>query len=205
MNNDTLKDFLKGAICIILLLMVSVVVLSYRSKKLSSQLDTAKGNITTLSTDLNTYKLKDSTNVAEILTLSLSKDEFLNLCSEQQEEIEKLNIKVKNLKQYSTTSDEYVKEIRTYLHDTLYINNGLIDTMKCFFYSDTWNVISGCIEKDSVVALNMVIEDTITQTLEQLYKHKFLWWQWGKNGIKSTIHHSNPNIKTVDAKIIQIN
>lgn len=46
--------------------------------------------------------------------------------------------------------------------------------------------------------------DSLTQYIERIYKHKFLWWRWGTRGYKVHIVNHNPRAKIEYADYIRV-
>lgn len=68
-----------------------------------------------------------------------------------------------------------------------------IDTLKCFDYKSEYDSISGCIENDTVY-IDKSIKVPLTIVMENVYKHKFLWWKWGVINKKLVVTSDNPGI-----------
>ena len=46
--------------------------------------------------------------------------------------------------------------------------------------------------------------DSLTQYIERIYKHRFLWWKWGTKGYKVHIVNHNPHSKIDYADYIRV-
>lgn len=46
--------------------------------------------------------------------------------------------------------------------------------------------------------------DSLTQYIERIYKHRFLWWRWGTKGYKVHIVNHNPHSKIDYADYIRV-
>lgn len=74
------------------------------------------------------------------------------------------------------------------------------DTVKLtFHYSDQFATID---IRDSVMWYN--IRDSLTTIVTTDYKHRFLWWRWGKKGYRVKIISHNPNTKITYCDYITI-
>ncbi len=168
-----------------------------------SEAERLSNNQTALRKDLQAYRLKDSSSVAEIETLQMTKKEFKTLCERQQKEITDLNIKLRYLQSISTAdlSHEYVFDtIR--LYDSVFISND-IDTIKCFKYADNYINLKGCVDKDAVTNLNIKSYDTITTVVSKKYRKKFLFFKW-RPYYNVTLRSKNPYSEIRTAEYVEI-
>ena len=194
------KQILIGLLVLLLLLICD----KYNTaKKDNSRL---KGNQTALIKDLAVQRLKDSTIVAEKNAIILTKEEFKNLYNDKVKELKELGIKLKDVQSYSQTHTQTTTHFTTTLYDTVVFTNSLTDTLRCINYNDgnDWISIKGCFTDDSTLDGTMVVNDTISQIISIIPKHKFLWWHWGVKGIKQTIHSYNPFTNIKAAEYIEI-
>lgn len=185
---DTIIKIL-ALVCFALVLMF-VITLSQQAYY-KSETERLTNNQTTLRQELKTYRLKDSSAVAEIETLTLSKKEFERLCSKQTEELKQLNIKLKRLQSVSTTNLTHIYSFDTIkVYDSIFVKN-VIDTIKCFNYSDNYITLGGCLGDNTINDLFVKTFDTISTFVSKEYRKKFLFFKW-KPYYKVTIKSNNP-------------
>lgn len=115
-------------------------------------------------------------------TLSLSETSAMNvykaeLSKENTALIKDAGDRVKDVESLSTSA--------TSIRDTILLG----DTVKMnFHYSDQYATID---IRDSVMWYN--IRDSLTTIVTTDYKHRFLWWRWGKKGYRVKIISHNPH------------
>jgi hypothetical protein len=68
-------------------------------------------------------------------------------------------------------------------------------------YSDKW--FSFSYDLDSRV-LDWEVRDSLTTYVSQEYRHRFLWWKWGRKGYRVTIVNHNPRSRIEYSKFIRI-
>lgn len=64
----------------------------------------------------------------------------------------------------------------------------LTDSVGEYHYHDTWATID---IKDTVVMYS--VRDSLTTIVSTDYKHRFLWWRWGKRGYRVKVISHNPH------------
>lgn len=79
--------------------------------------------------------------------------------------------------------------------DTVYL-----DTLKCFTYNNKYDSISGCITNDSI-SITKKTSVPVSIIMDNVYKHKFLWWSWGIVNRKLLLTSDNPDVKFTDVKL----
>ena len=86
----------------LIVLLLAAVALAFgaiqRCSKLKEENKRLANNQTALMQEVKLYKTKDGKNVAKVVELSLKKREFEQLNSYLKEEVERLGLKIKNLK-----------------------------------------------------------------------------------------------------------
>lgn len=71
------------------------------------------------------------------------------------------------------------------IRDTIFVGDSLCGT---FRYKDSWVTID---VRDSL--LSYEVRDSLTTIVTTDYKHRFLWWKWGKRGYRVTVVSHNPH------------
>lgn len=201
MNN--LKIYIKLIIIILFIVLLTTSIISIKScKSYQEDNNRLKTNQIALVNSINTYKLTDSSYVAEINQLTLTKDEFKDLYNSKVKLCESLGIKLKQLQSYSQTSLNHNYNINDTIYDSIYINNNIIDTIKCIDYNNNYITINGCINNNRFNG-SIVTYDTLIQTVSIIPK-KFLWFKYGCKGIKQTIKSNNPYSIITNTEYIKI-
>lgn len=142
--------------------------------------------------------------VAEIEALTLQKNDFEKLCTEQEKELKNLGIKVKRLQSISTTSitHEYIFDT-VQVFDSVQILNNNTDTLKCFKFTDDYVNFEGCFAHETCFATKIQTVDTLSVVLHKNYRKKFLFIKW-RPFYKVTIISKNPYSTVTGAEHISI-
>lgn len=187
-------------ICVILF--VSLLITLNVCKHYQQDNNRLKSNQKELTEGLNIYRDKMGASIAEAGVITLKKNEFENLYNNKVQECKKLNIDIKRLKSYAQTSTNTNIPINTVLHDSVFVFNNKIDTLRCLSYKDNYFSIDGCINNDTLSGhINSI--DTLIQTVSVVPKH-FLFFKWGVRGIKQTIKSKNPYTTIISSEYIRI-
>ena len=138
---------------------------------------------------IDTFIIRDTIRVAQTKVVEVDKTDYKKLLADK-ELIKDLGLKVSELE----------SENRTLLstRDTVVlqpVNDSVLA------YKDKW--FSFPYELNTRV-LDWEVRDSLTTYVSQEYKHRFLWWKWGKKGYKVTIVNHNPKSKIEYSKFIKI-
>ena len=165
-----------------------------------------KNNEIALTKDIEVYKTKAGHNAAKVRQLELTVSEFKQLCSDQEDELAELGIKIKRLESMTSTGTQTDAHGKTQLKDTVFVHK--IDTVtiaengKYFEWKDNWNSISGKIIGDNVECYYHGT-DTLTVVAHRVPK-KFLFIKWGTKYIDVDIVNKNPSTIITYNKTIKI-
>lgn len=183
-------------------LFISLIISVKSCKSAREDNNRLKDNQKELLQGINIYRDKTGASVAEVNALTLQKNEFENLCKDQQKEIKELNISLKRIKSYSQTTTTTQVPITTILHDSVFVINNRIDTLRCLSYSDNYFSIDGCLNNDTLIG-NVNCIDTLVQTISIIPK-RFLFFKYGCKGLKQTIKSKNPYSTIISSEYIRI-
>lgn len=169
-----------------------------QNKKLEKENTRLVNNQHALLKSVESFRLKDSTQVTQIEILSISKDELEELCSEQTDEISALKLKLSRVKNYSQVSQqaEYV------IHDTVYDSVYNTDTLKCINFNNPYISLSGCMTNNQFNGTIQTFDTTVT-IVHKEYRKRFLWFKW-KPYYKVTIHNKNPYSSLTNQNYIEV-
>lgn len=169
-----------------------------QNKKLEKENTRLVNNQHALLKSVESFRLKDSTQVTQIEILSMSKDELEELCSEQTDEISALKLKLSRVKNYSQVSQqaEYV------IHDTVYDSVYNTDTLKCINFNNPYISLSGCMTNSQFNGTIQTFDTTVT-IVHKEYRKRFLWFKW-KPYYKVTIHNKNPYSSLTNQNYIEV-
>lgn len=193
-------------IFLILIILFYIIISSYsfyKNKQYKNNINRLENNQSSLILSLNKYKLKDSSSVLEIQTLTLNRNEFKNLYKDKVLELNKLNLKLKNLQSYSSQNMQSNYIIKDTIKDSIIINNNIIDTLKCLNINNNYIKINGCIINNKFEGV-INTSDTLIQIVTKVPK-KFLWFTYGVKYFKQTIHSTNPYSNINYSEFIEIN
>ena len=152
-------------------------------------------NQTALLEDVKSWRLKDSSSVAEIKVLRLKKSEFKDHFADANKTIKDVGIREKDVIGLNTTVTEIAVEIDAPLT--------LKDSMQCFEYKDKYTLISGCITPSNRFVGMYHTTDSIFG-IASVEKHKFWFIRWGIKSYKMTVVSKNPNSTIIFAESVAI-
>ena len=137
----------------------------------------------------DTFFIHDSIPVYQTKIVEVDKTDYKKLLADKQL-IKDLGLKVSELE----------SENRTLLstRDTVVlkpINDSILT------YSDRWNSFS---YETKTRVLDWEVRDSLTTYVSQEYRHRFLWWKWGRKGYNVTIVNHNPKSRIEYSKFIKI-
>lgn len=172
--------------------------LTCQNKKLEKENTRLVNNQHALLKSVESFRLKDSTQVTQIEILSISKNELEELCSEQTDEISALKLKLSRVKNYSQVSQqaEYI------IHDTIYDSVYNTDTLKCINFNNPYISLSGCMTNSQFNGIIQTFDTTVT-VVHKEYRKRFLWFKW-KPYYKVTIHNKNPYSSLTNQNYIEV-
>jgi len=194
-----------------ILLMIFILVIFLLGKSwLNARRDNVRmgRNQETLLSQVQYFKLKDSSNVASMGALSLSVSEFKQASTRQMQDlqamIQEMNLKVRNIKSISSASTVTTNDINTFFKDSVLINQVRIhylDTITPFYDIK----IKHFIVNDSL-AIRIIYRDKMTQIV-YLEKRGMKFWTaefWGKRKAHQVINFANPDTQIQYPQYIEI-
>ena len=135
-------------------------------------------NMLKMGTDVLITKDKLLRSKAELGTIQLTAREFERLNEKQANEIKALKIRLKDVKNVSTTGIQTIIEVPVTITDTI---------KQCFEYKDAYVNINGCLA-DSI---KVESKDTIT-VVNHIVPKRFLWViKYGVKDVRTTIINKN--------------
>ena len=135
-------------------------------------------NMLKMGTDVLITKDKLLRSKAELGTIQLTAREFERLNEKQANEIKALKIRLKDVKNVSTTGIQTIIEVPVTITDTI---------KQCFEYKDAYVNINGCLA-DSI---KVESKDTIT-VVNHIVSKRFLWViKYGVKDVRTTIINKN--------------
>ena len=168
---------------VIAVLITAIICLSNLLKKERIESKRQSGNVEALFSELKTYKVRDSLNVAESKQLRLTIEELKEYREADAKLIKELKLKPSQV--------EYITHTKVVLKDS------------CFNYADRWAEFNGCIRSDTV-DFNYQTSDSLSTVVNREYKHHFLWFRWGTKGYRMKIVNHNPRSRITYNEFIKI-
>jgi hypothetical protein len=173
------------------------VYMSYRNSVISEEKNRYESNQTALLQDIENYVTENGKNAAKVTQLELTASEYEKLCTEQADKIKELGISLKRLELASTTATTTNVVGNTTLKDSVIVYRtdtiSVVDTIKYFKWSDTWNSIEGKIKGNNVVC-SYNGTDTLTVAIHKVPK-KFWFIKYGCKYVQVDIVNQNPSSK----------
>lgn len=190
-------------VCSVLSALVCMLLVADRKRLIESR-DKYKENTETLLSNIRQYKLDSTTQVTETSRLQLTLKEYKKYREDDIRTIKELGLKLKQIKASMNHQVSVEVPIKAELRDTVIyreITPPLI--AKQFNLSDKYREFYGTILEDSIQA-HLSLNVTLKQYLYLVYKHKFLWFRWGINGVNQAIISNNPYVKINYSEFIEI-
>lgn len=151
-----------------------------------------EANQNTLMSELETWKTKDSLNVASIDRLVLTRKELEKHNSDLVDKVETMGTKIKRLESITHTGTKTETIIKTVVKDSIIIvDNIVVDTFRCIDYISPYLDLQGCFNNNNLFEGSIVSRDTLIQTVNRVPR-QFLFFKWGTKGIKQNVMSTNP-------------
>lgn len=149
------------------------------NKRLKNENKRYFSNILKMGTDVLITKDELLRSKAELGTMQLTSKEFEKLNEKQANEIKALKIRLKDVKNVSTTEIQTIIEVPVTITDTI---------KQCFEYKDDYVNVDGCLS-DSI---KVESKDTIT-VINHIEPKRLLWViRYGVKDVRTTITNKNP-------------
>jgi len=157
-------------------------------------------NQSALLSEIQYFKLSDSTNAATIGSLTLKLSEIKQASNSQfdamKATLKLMDIKLKNLDSYSSNEFENLLTVNTFLRDSV-----LLDTLpvKYLYAKSKWNEVTVSVfpERQDSISLKVITYDKMEQVLWKEGRGVKFWKKsfWRKRPIHQTIRFQNPDTK----------
>lgn len=183
--------------------MLVVIVLQWVSvSRIKSERNRYKENTRTLLVDVNTYKVRDSLNVAKAQDLSLKLSELKKYRQEDAKLIADMEVKLRNLQAVASLGTETRTEFVTKIvRDTIFKAVNDTNEAAIIDYEDKWLTFKGRLENGQFRG-NIISRDSLLIAENIRYK-RFLFWRTKR--VKSRdfrVVSKNPHTKIVDCEHI---
>lgn len=153
---------------------------------------------------IQTYKVKDSLNVASIGVIELKLSEYKKYRADDLNLISSLKVDKKRLQQITTTQTKTIYELKGSVRDSIvYVDNYIVDTLRCLDIANKWFDLHGCINNKNAFSGTFENRDSLIY-VEHIVPKKFIFIKWGVKERKQEILSKNPNTRIVNAEYISI-
>lgn len=152
--------------------------------------------------EVTRFKTKDSLNVLQNETLTLTNREFKKYNGELVETVKSLNLTVRRLQSASSTAVTTVTPVNAAIKDSIVYRDRdrlIKDTLKCIDFSDGWVSAEGCVDYGKFSG-TIISRDTIQTFADRI--PRFLWF--GTKAIRQTIVAKNPHSIIEYNKVINL-
>ena len=160
---------------------------------LQEEIERQKGNVASISYDIQYDKLGDTLPVAQNTALQARYKELQQLHLADTKLLKELKVKLKDAKAIHTLSSSTA--------DTVRIEPVPNTVDSVFSYQDKW--LSLHIDIPARLC-QYTSRDSLATIVSRTYKHKFLWWHWGTKGYKVQIVNFNPHSRINYSRYIEV-
>lgn len=213
MNIKTVLKYIPIAVCII---MTTIMVFAiYRVKSLKKENDRLLHNQEVLLTQNETiiaesqmYKVSDSLNAAKVSELQFTLKEYKRYRAKDLQIIERLKTKKSDLQKVINSQTQTINNLRAQLSDSIVIDTiaNIADTLKCFNYKSKWTDVSGCINNNDSIDIQIKNRESI-KIVETVKYKRFLGFLWKTNKVKDRridVVSENPNTSITNIDYVNI-
>lgn len=162
-------------------------------------------NVEVLLGDIERYKTKDSLNVTRLQALHLTLDEYKRYKREDEELIERLKMKGRDVTGITFASTITKDTLWTNTRDTIIQRDSVQVKGECFDISHPYIEMHGCIV-DGMFSGQLTTYDSLL-VIESVKRKRFLGFLWKTKKIKDRyidVLSRNPNTIIADAEVVTI-
>ncbi|HEY4789112.1 MAG TPA: DUF6549 family protein [Bacteroidales bacterium] len=169
----------------------------YREKR---EKDRLQNSFATANETIKYYKTRNGLLVAQTTNMQLRYDELKQIFPKVIDEIKNLDIKPKQVTQYSETVVKSEKQIVTHLKDSI-----IRDTIRArvFNYQDSFYTVKGIAVGDTQ-QVRITSVDSLIQVVYKGERYRPWLWIFSRRKLQQAITSKNPNNKIMYSKTIQI-
>jgi hypothetical protein len=188
-------------------ILVLLAIISYQSERIKiikEDRDAYRQSTYTMLSDIEQYQTTDSLHVASINELVLTANEYKKYRADDMKLIESLKVDKKRLQQITTAQIQSVYELSGSIRDSIvYLENYIVDTLRCVNITDIWFDLQGCIDADSKFAGRFENRDSLLY-VEHIIPKQFWFIKWGVKERRQEIVSRNPHTQIIGAEFISI-
>lgn len=161
-----------------------------------------RNNNEALVTEATLYRTRLDESAASVVALQLEIDEYKEQHARDIAHIKALGVRLRRVESVATSATQSMVEISAPLHDTIFIEKTLPDTVSIFRWSDDWVRIEGAI-RNGRAECRIENVDTLRQVIHRVPR-RFLFFRYGTKAIRQEITSSNPHTRIVYADYIEL-
>lgn len=195
-----------GIIIVLLSMGGTIQILRNKLQKANSEKELYIGNTHNLLDTLQTYRTKDSLNVASVGKLELTLSEYKKYRSEDLKLINSLKVDKKKLENITTTQTQTIYELSGSLRDSIvYRDNYIVDTLRCISIHNKWFDLTGCSNKLNEFSGRFENRDSLA-IVNHVKQKRFLGflWYYGKKEHRVDVVSKNPNTQITGVEYTEI-
>lgn len=161
-----------------------------------------RNNNEALSSENSLYHTRLNESAASVAALQLEIDEYKEQRARDIAHIKALGVRLRRVESVATSATQSEIEISAPLHDTIYVEKILPDTVSIFRWSDDWVRIEGVI-RNGRAECRIESVDTLRQVIHRVPR-RFLFFRYGTKAIRQEIISSNPHTRIIYADYIEL-
>lgn len=161
-----------------------------------------RNNNEALSSENSLYHTRLNESAASVAALQLEIDEYKEQRARDIAHIKALGVRLRRVESVATSATQSEIEISSPLHDTIYVEKILPDTVSIFRWSDDWVRIEGVI-RNGRAECRIESVDTLRQVIHRVPR-RFLFFRYGTKAIRQEIISSNPHTRIIYADYIEL-
>lgn len=183
------------------ILLAIVTILAFCVDSLNKERQRLNGNQSTLLSEVNHYRTKDSLSAATVGRLQLTTNEYEKYFANQAELIKSLNIKLKRVQSITQIGTSTEIPIKAQIKDSLVLRDSLV-LLPCINFHDAYVDFNGYIDQRQFIG-KISIRDTIAHVAHRIPK-KFLFFRFGTKAIQLDVVSSNPYTTITYARYVEL-
>ena len=161
-----------------------------------------RNNNEALSSENSLYHTRLNESAASVAALQLEIDEYKEQRARDIAHIKALGVRLRRVESVATSATQSEIEISAPLHDTIYVEKILPDTVSIFRWSDDWVRIEGAI-RNGRAECRIESVDTLRQVIHRVPR-RFLFFRYRTKAIRQEIISSNPHTRIIYADYIEL-
>lgn len=196
-----MKHLNKILIALLILLGILQSISLARINLLQEEKNTYKSNTNALLSNMKRMQIDSTTTATDVNVLKLTLNEYKQYREKDLEEIKKLNIRLKDIQSIAKQKLEIKAPIDAAVRDSVIIRDTVLLKIQTVEMCTPHIQITGIIENAKLRG-NIHLPVNLNQTCWIKYKHRFLFWKWGRSELHQTITVDNPYVKINYSEVV---